>query len=221
MAKQEYRIRNWKQYNQSLINRGSINLFIDQDTLECWKASKTPGKNGRPKEYSDQAILCILQIRLRYNLSLRAAQGYLKSIFQAFGIKEKVPHYSLVCLRQKEIELPKLQTQENNNHEAIDVVIDSTGIKVYGEGEWKVRTHGAGKRRTWRKIHLAIDPKTHQIIAQGMTENNQGDSEELPELLDQVEPPVNRVIADGAYDSEECYEAIGKKKSYSNYSSAF
>jgi Transposase DDE domain len=220
MEKKEYRISNWSEYNQSLQNRGSISLFIEPGILERWNEPKIPGKNGRPKEYSNDAILCILQIRLAYNLSLRQAQGFVKSIFEIAGIKQKVPHYSLLSLRQHEIKLPKLQTKENNNKKAIDMVIDSTGIKVYGEGEWKVRTHGISKHRTWRKIHLAIDPETHEILAEEMTENDAGDPEELPELLDQVSIPINRVIADGAYDTKKCYEAIEKKRSTSSYSSA-
>lgn len=219
MEKQKHRISNWPEYNDGLKAKGDLGLWIDENTLAQWKLPKIPGKRGRPKEYSDVAIKCILTIRLVLNLTLRATEGFLTFLFNMAGIKESVPDYTLICKRQKHLDIPKLAAKKNSEKIVTDVVIDSTGIKVYGEGEWKVRTHGVGKRRTWRKLHLAIDPQTGEIIAEELTENDQGDSEELPGLLDQVEKPVGQVIADGAYDAKTCYEAIEKKRRASNYSS--
>lgn len=127
------------------------------------------------------------------------------------GIDKKVPDYTLMCKRQKGIKLPEIKAEKNKQKVITDVVIDSTGVKVYGEGEWKVRTHGSGKRRTWRKLHIGIDPETGEILAEEVTGNDQGDTEELPDLLEQVKVPVRKVIADGAYDSVQCHQAIQDK----------
>jgi hypothetical protein len=88
------------------------------------------------------------------------------------------------------------------------VVVDSTGLKVFGEGEWKVRQHGYTKRRTWRKVQLGVDADTHEVVAALVTTNGVGDGEVLPTLLDQFDDPIAQISADGAYDSHGCYQAI-------------
>ena len=91
-------------------------------------------------------------------------------------------------------------------------MIDSSGLKVYGEGEWQMRTHGKQKRRTWRKLHISMDAETHQLTAASITDKDLLDRNAMAGLLEQTEAEVARVCADGAYDFEQCYRAIRQKQ---------
>ncbi len=91
------------------------------------------------------------------------------------------------------------------------MVIDSNGLKVFGEGEWKVRKHGAEKRRVWRKLHLAVDPVTHDIVAAEVSLENVHDAEVLPTLLNPLRRKLGRVYADCAYGSKASHQLISRK----------
>lgn len=204
-----YRVRNWKEYNQSLVQRGSITLWVSKEVIEKWKTSEKTGKRGRPKEYADEIIQCILCLKAVYNLPFRAVEGFVKSLFLLQGMVLKIPDYSSLCKRQKHltITLPK----GSRSSEGLHLVIDTTGLKVFGEGEWKVRQHGVVKKRLWRKLHLAINSKTQMIEAIELTELGVQDSEGFSRLLNQIENPVETTIGDGSYDRFSCYEAIEKR----------
>lgn len=207
-SSKRYRIKNWKEYNKALVQRGSLTLWVNEDTVQSWYETALPCKPGSPRTYSDLAIQCCLTFRALYRIPLRATQGFVASLFQLLGIPLDVPNYSTLCRRQKTLQV---RIPISRKEEPMHVVVDSTGMKVYGEGEWKMRTHGKQKRRTWRKLHLAIDVKTREIVAAGMSLNSVGDSEGLPQLLETIEEKINQVTTDGAYDSFGCYEAIKKK----------
>lgn len=181
-------------------------------TLEClnfW-ISKT-GKKGRPS-FSDSVIQAGWMIKSIYRLSLRALQGFLGTIFSLLKIELTSPHYTLFCKRAKEAadSLPKL-----SNKRPTDLIIDSSGLKVHGEGEWKVKIHGSEKRRGWIKLHIAIDPKTQNLIALEITDDQVADSNVLPKLIDQSPKRVKRVLADGAYDRASCRQHLLKKRDQS------
>lgn len=152
------------------------------------------------------AIQCLLVIKQVFHLPLRAMRGLAGSLVQLMGLDLRVPSYSQVCRRQQRLEvtIPRSPAREEGLH----VVVDSTGLKVFGEGEWKVRQHGYSKRRTWRKVHWGVDADTHEVVAGLVTTNGVGDGEVLPTLLDQIEGPIAQLCADGAYDSHGCYQAI-------------
>lgn len=204
MSKTKYRIRNWKQYNKSLVQRGSITIWFSEDSIGKWSAEKEQGKKGRPFTYSDDAILTALIIRSVFHLPLRALEGFLQSIVFLMRITLVIPCYTQISRRAKSLgkELAKL-----SNKSVKDLVVDSTGLKVYGEGEWKVRKHGIGKRRTWKKLHLAVDPDSHSIILESLTENSVADCEVLPGILDEAPDSVERCYGDGAYDTNDCYQS--------------
>ncbi len=209
MTKAKYRLRNWSEYNKSLINRGSINLWIDEDLEKDWFYKK-PNKKGENKKlgrsfiYSCKAIELCLIIRSIFRLNLRMTQGFLNSLFPRFNLGEVIcPNYSTISRRGRKLEL-KLKRYQNKGF-ITDIAIDSTGIKVYGEGEWKTRQHGVGKRRKWRKLHIGIDPISHEVIAQETTDNNIVDEKVFPNLINQVDEEIERVLADGAYDRTSCY----------------
>jgi IS5 family transposase len=201
-----YRIRNWKQYNDALVRRGSLTLWVDQATLQAWRYQGPP-QRGAQFRYSDTAIECVLTLRSVYHLPLRATEGFARSIFEMMGLDLDVPDYSTLCRRARtlQITLPKLA--EGPLH----LVIDSTGLKVYGEGEWKVRQHGYSKRRTWLKLHLAIDPATHEIRAAMVSDPGVTDAEAVPDLLAQEEGEVEAVEADGAFDRRGVYEELERR----------
>src|SRR4029079_11027541 len=128
-----YRVRNWKEYNKSLVQRGSITLWVSEEVLEKWRTSEKTGKRGRPKEYADEIIQCILCLKAVYNLPFRAVEGFVKSLFFLQGVDLKVPDYSSLCKRQKYLTIPLLKNRRPGGD--LHLVIDSTGLKVFGEGE--------------------------------------------------------------------------------------
>jgi IS5 family transposase len=201
-----YRIRNWKQYNDALVRRGSLTLWVDQATLEAWRYQGPP-QRGAQFRYSDTAIECVLTLRSVYHLPLRATEGFARSILGLMGLDLDVPDYSTLCRRAKSL----LITLPKEADGPLHLVIDSTGLKVYGEGEWKVRQHGYSRRRTWIKLHLAIDPESHEIRAAIVSEPGITDAEAVPALLEQERGPIEGVEADGAYDRREVYEELQRR----------
>jgi hypothetical protein len=201
--KPTYRIRNWKQYNDALVHRGSLTLWVDQDTLRSWRYGG-PAQRGAQFEYSDLAIECLLTLKAVFHLTLRATEGFARSLLGLMGVDLSVPDYSTLCRRAATVPITLPKKAEGPLH----LVLDSTGLKVYGEGEWKVRQHGYSKRRTWLKLHLAVDPQTHEIQAAMVSDPSVTDAEMVPPLLEQVENPVTSAAADGAYDCRAVYEAL-------------
>jgi len=205
--KRQYRIRNWQQYNRALIGRGSLTLWIDTRSTDTWLDHSCPRRRGRRRTYTDAAILCALLVRETYQLPLRSTQGLVYSVLRLMRVALPAPHYSTLSRRARHLELA-LPAPKQIRH----LVIDSTGLKLYGEGEWKVRLHGADKRRTWRKLHISMDAARHQITSTLLTDKDELDRKALPELLHEVEGQIKYVCADGAYDFEQCYGAIKERE---------
>lgn len=207
--KQHYRIRNWQEYNKALVRRGSLTLWIDSRSTDLWLACDHPARRGRRCTYADAAILCTLLMREVYHLPLRSTQGLVSSVLHLMKVPVPVPHYSTLSRRARRLAVClAAQSSKTIRH----LVIDSTGLKVYGEGEWKVRLLGADKRRTWRKLHIAVDAFTHQVTAALLTDKDQLDRKSLPALLEKTAAEIKMVCADGAYDFAECYRAIKQRE---------
>ena len=205
----KYRVRNWPEYNRSLVCRGSLTFWIDEQAISGWQEESSVGIRGRPRIYSDTAIECALVVKSVFHLSLRATQGFLESVVRLMGVELQlpVPDYSTVSRRQAELEVGLgLVRSTQPRH----VVIDTTGLKVYGAGEWYVRKYGMGRgrRRIWRKLHLGVDETTKEIVVVDLTLSNLHDGRHLPELLERTLGEISQVSADKAYDSSRCYEAI-------------
>jgi hypothetical protein len=209
--KRRYRIRNWPDYNSALVRRGSLTLWVEQGAVNRWRDTTAPVRRGRRRFYSDLAVTCALTLREVYGLPLRATQGLVSSVLRLLGSDLSAPHYSTLSRRAAslEVKLPRLSKGP------LHLAVDSTGVKLYGEGEWKVRLHGADKRRTWRKLHLAIDHRTQEAVACSMSEQYVLDRRELPGLLKDVEGDVAEVLGDGAYDFHDCYRAINARRARS------
>jgi transposase len=205
-TKQQYRIRNWQHYNKALVSRGSLTLWLDSRSLNSWIDCSSPARRGRRRIYTDAAILSALLLREVYHLPLRSTQGLVHSLLKLMNLRLPSPHYSTLSRRAHHLQL-SLAAPRKISH----LVIDSSGLKLYGEGEWKVRLHGMGKRRTWRKLHLAMDAEGHQLTAALITEKDELDRTVLPLLLDETEAEIEAVCADGAYDFAGCYEALQER----------
>ena len=209
MSKPRYKTYNWKQYNQALINRGSLTFWIDEEAIREWKQGKQ-NKRGRPRIFSDLAITTALMVKRIFSMPLRAAQGFMDSVFRLAQLPLRCPHYSCISRRAKDVNVSfKTKIKGPIQH----LAIDATGLKVYGEGEWKVKKHGTdGKRRVWRKLHLAVDTSTHEIIAAELSLSTVTDAEVLPNLLKQTRRKILEISGDGAYDTRNCHKAIQIKR---------
>jgi hypothetical protein len=207
MSKDKYKVINWKEYNEGLKKRGSLRLWIKADIAEQWKYKGTK-KRGGQQQYSDIAIELCLVVRKVYHLPLRQAEGFINSFFKQSRLSLKAPDYTTLSRRSNDL---PVQSSAKNKGGITDIVVDSTGLKVYGEGEWKVRKYGAGKHRTWMKMHLAIDETTQQIQAVTLTTNAVDDATEVSALLKQIQPKVRSFKADGAYDKHKVRKELYKK----------
>ena len=205
--KRRYRIRNWQEYNRALVGRGNLTLWVEERAVGAWHESRARMGRGRRRLYSDLAVACALTLREVYHLPLRAAQGLTASVLRLLGADLPAPHYSTLSRRAAalRVALPRLTTGR------LHLAVDSTGVKVYGEGGWKVRIHGADRRRTWRKLHLMIDHRTHEAVSLSMTGKDVLDRREVRGLLRGVEGEVVEVMGDGAYDFRDCYRAIHER----------
>ena len=199
-----YKTKNWPAYNEALKQRGSLTIWFDPEMV--WRPPPS-GKRGRQQSYSDAAIQTCLTMKVLFGMALRQTTGFVESLLRLTGLDWAVPDYSTLCRRQKTlaVDIPYRGAQG-----PLHLLIDSTGIKAEGEGEWHARKHGGPKRRLWRKIHLGIDERTLEIRAVEVTGSHVGDAPILPELLDQIPPDeeIGSVTGDGAYDTRKCHDAI-------------
>lgn len=210
MAKKiTYRVRNWKDYNRSLINRGNLTLWFSPDVIKSGyqKPSRYP-KQGRSFTYSDTYIELALTLRSLFHFSLRAMQGFLEGLISLLGLKLQVSHYSRLSRRGSTLNI-QLVDLKKRGKKPTDLVIDSTGLKIFGEGEWKVPTHGKQKRRTWRKYHVSVNPDSHEVTAVELTTANIIDDHMISTLLC-GQRNVGKVYAEGADSYKNSFDAIAE-----------
>lgn len=205
----QYKVRNWSQYNESLKNRGSLSLWVSEDAIKKWKAPKTKGINGAPRKYSDDAILCIMTLKVVYHLPYRQLIGFLFSIFSSMNLDLPIPHFTTVAERARGL---GSIFKRLSKRRPTDLVLDSSGFKIFGEGEWQVRKHGKQKRRRWMKFHIGICPTTHEIVVADVTDLETADCEVGPSLMKKAPRSVKRVIGDGAYDTFQNYKTAHLKR---------
>jgi len=208
MDKAEDKITNWKDYNRALVNRGSLTFWMDEKAITNWYSNTLSGRRGRSNEFSNTAIETALMLKGIFNLPLRALQGFIDSLFELMDVDLRSPNYSSISKRARTIDV-KYRPQSRGP--VAHLVIDATGVKVFGEGEWKVRKHGSEGRRTWRKVHFAVDSGSHEVVSAVVSLDSVHDSEALPTLLNPLRRKIEQVSADGAYDTRDCYKVIDKK----------
>ena len=209
MAKQTacYRVTNWKQYNESLVRRGDVTLWFSEDALASWEHANEERKVGRPFTYSDGAIECLLTLRELFRLPYRQTEGLGRALVKLLEADVAIPDFTSLAKRAGRL---KVALDLPRRSGPIDVVVDSTGLKVYGAGEWRSDASRAPKRRTWRKLHLSINAATHEIVAEALTSRRCDDAEVVPALLAQIDPPVAKLYGDGAYDKWKLYDGLAQ-----------
>lgn len=207
MSKDKYKVVNWSDYNEGLKQRGSLRLWIKSDIAQQWKYQGDKQRGGQ-QQYSDMAIELCLIVRKVYHLPLRQTEGFMTSFFEQSKLSLTVPDYTTLSKRSGNL---SVHLSSVNKSDITDIVVDSTGLKVYGEGEWKVRKHGAGKHRTWMKMHVAVDETSQQIQAVTLTTNAVDDATEVSALLQQITQKVKSFKADGAYDKTKVRKELHGK----------
>ena len=207
-VKKQYKVINWKEYNQALVDRGNFMLWISEDVIAQWRHENKANKVGRPFVYSDRAIETILTLRELFRLTYRNTEGFVKGIVGLMRIEVAIPDFTTLAKRAKHLSVALNASKVKG---PVFLVVDSTGLKVYGEGEWKVRKHGWSKRRTWRKLHLAIDAETQEIVAEVLTDNATDDAAVVDELLNQTQNKTGKFGGDGAYDKWKVYETLSQR----------
>ena len=205
-----YKTRNWAEYNLSLKRRGSLLIWFDPE-ME-WEATFS-GRRGRQQTYSAAAIQACLTLKVLFGLPLRQTTGFVESLLKLVGLDWSVPDFSTLCRRQKTL---SVAIPYKGSAGPLHLLVDSTGIKAEGEGEWNACKHGGSKRRLWRKIHIGIDEETLEIRAIEVTSSSIGDAPMLPDLLNQIAPDqlLGSVTADGAYDTRKCHDAIAARNAH-------
>lgn len=201
-----YRVKNWSEYDHALVKRGSITFWLSDDLVEIWHYSGEK-QRGSQYDYSEQAIVMMQTIKNVFHLPNRATEGFLRSVFEMLKVSLAVPDHTTLSRRGKglKVSLPK----KADGH--LDIVIDSSGLKIFGEGEWKVRSHGKSKRRTWRKLHVGVDPHSGEIQAAALTTNSVSDSQMVFALLAQIEQPIEHFAGDGSYDKRSVYDSLNQR----------
>jgi Transposase DDE domain len=207
IPKARYRVANWPDYDAALVRRGSLTVWVTNEAIAAWHAPAN-GMRGGQRVYSDLAIETGLALRLVLRLGLRQIEGTLGSIVHLLGIDIKIPDHTTFSRRGNGLTLLQKPVERA---EPLHLLIDSTGLKMYGEGEWLEEKHGKRSRRHWRKLHLAIDANSHEIVSVELTTDDVGDITMVPDLLDQIDGSVASVTGDGAYDADVVYDEITRR----------
>src|SRR4051812_14509343 len=207
-----YRVQNWPAYDRALQQRGSLTVWVTPEALAAWRPPRT-GQRGRPRDYSEVAIETGHLLRLAFGRPWRQTEGLLRSVTVLLGLEVGVPDHTTFARRSPGLTLATALARAQASGGPVDVVIDATGLKVHGAGEWLAERHGGRGTRGWRKLHLAVDPGGGEILACELTGNEEGDASQVGPLLEQIPGPIASVIADGAYDGEPVYRAVAERQS--------
>ena len=202
-AKNNKSTRDWVKYNKALVNRGKLTLFLAKDFADTWYVKYddgSPRARGGQAKYSEAAITSLLSLRFVFKLPLRAMEGLAQSLVKMAGADIDVPDYSTLSikLRDMKIKLPPLCKDRGGGYVAS---LDSTGVKIHGQGEWNRKKHSQKDRRQWVKVHLIIDNDTMQTLGVESTADDVHDCEVFDQLVDVLPNKINKVLGDGAYDT--------------------
>jgi len=219
IPEQRRKVVNWREYDESLRRRGSLTVWFSDEAIRAWEAAPRTGRGGQP-EYSALAILTALTFKAVFRLPYRQTEGLIGSVIGLLGLDLAVPDHSTLCRRAETLEVPRPKPRgtgvgtgdsddagdgADGGAEPLHLLVDSTGLKLVGAGEWLVEKHGTKRRRSWRKMHLGVDADTGRIVAATLTDRDEDDAAQIAPLLDQVAEPVAAITADGAYDQESVY----------------
>ncbi len=208
IPKARRRVTNWPVYEAGLRQRGDLTLWLDEAALARWHAPRRTTRGGQPV-YAEVAIELVLTLRLVFHLALRQVEGFAGSVLLLLGLDVRIPDHSTLSRRGRAF--AGCQPRAARHDEPVHVVLDSTGLQVFGQGEWDAEKHGRTPRR-WRKLHLAVNAETGEIVAHSLTDKDTSDITEVAGLLATVEGQVASVIADGAYDGASVYDAAAARQ---------
>ncbi|WP_201863430.1 IS5 family transposase [Microvirga soli] len=206
IPKQRYRVTNWAEYDAVLRQRGSLTVWFSAEAIAAWRAEPRTTRGGQA-HYSALAIQTALTLRAVFRLALRQTKGLIGSVLQLLGPDLAVPDHSTLSRRAETLEVPR----PNQHAEPVHLLVDSTGLQLCGPGEWLIEKHGTRRRRTWRKLHMAVDAETGQILATELTGSEVDDGSQVEPLLDQIPSPLASFVGDGAYDQAGVYAAVAKR----------
>jgi hypothetical protein len=206
IPKQRYRVTNWSEYDAALRQRGSLTVWFSEEAIAAWSAEPRTTRGGQA-HYSALAIKTALTLRAVFQLALRQTEGLIGSILQLLGLDLAVPDHSTLSRRTETLDVPKLCL---SSREPVHLLVDSTGLRLCGPGEWLVEKHGTRRRRSWRKLHIGVDADTGQILASELTTADVDDGAQVEPLLDQITAPLASFIGDGAYDQAGIYSIVAK-----------
>ena len=208
IPKQKHKVTNWREYDASLRQRGSLTVWFSAEAIEGWRAAPRTTRGGQPW-YSPLAILTALTLRAVFRLAPRQTEGLIGSIIQLLGLALAVPDHTTLCRRAGTLEVPRPRPPRAG--EPLHLLVDSTGLKLCGSGEWLLEKHGTKTRRSWRKMHIGMDADTGRIVAAALTTNDVDDGSQVGPLLDQVAASVAAFTADGAYDQDGVSAAVAER----------
>jgi hypothetical protein len=208
IPKQKHKVANSAEYDASLRQRGSLTVWFTDEAVAAWKAEPRTTRGGQPW-YSPLAILTALTLRAVFRLALRQTEGLIGSIIGLLGLDLSVPDHTTLSRRAETLEVPR--PRSGRNAEPVHLLVDSTGLKLCGPGEWLVEKHGTKARRSWRKLHLGRDADTGQIVAATLTTHDVDDGSQVGPLLDQVDGPIASFTGDGAYDQDGVYTGVAER----------
>lgn len=198
----------WAAYDKSLMQRGNITFWLSDDMFEAWYAQSN-GRRGGQRRYSDIAIETALTLRSVFGQALRQTEGLLISLFDMMSVDLDAPDYT--TLSRRALNLDVVLPKRLKSDESITIAVDSTGLKIYGAGEWCETKHGLSRRRQWRKLHITLNTSTLEVVEASLTDNNVGDSTEAKNHIENIDDNINEILGDGAYDCKAIYKAVGSK----------
>ncbi len=204
IPKPRYRVTNWAEYDASLKRRGSLTVWFTDEAVAAWRAEPRTTPGGQP-HYSALAITTALTLRAVFRLALRQTEGLIGSVIALLGLDLSVPDHSTLSRRAKTLEVPPLRRGGTG---PLHLLVDSTGLKLGGAGEWLIEKHGTSRRRSWRKLHIGIDANSREIVAIEVTGKDIDDAAMVDALLDQIADPIASFTADGGYDQDRVSQAV-------------
>jgi hypothetical protein len=203
IPRQRHRVTNWSAYDAALRQRGSLTVWFTDEAIEAWQAEPRTTPGGQP-HYSALAITTALTLRAVFRLALRQTEGLVGSILQLLGLDLPVPDHSTLSRRAETLEVPR----PRSGCAPVHLLVDSTGLRLCGPGEWLAEKHGSRTRRSWKKLHLGVDADTGRIVATALTGHDGDDGSQVGPVLEQVDGPVASFTADGAYDRDDVYAEV-------------
>jgi hypothetical protein len=206
IPKQRHRVTNWAEYDAALRQRGSLTVWFSDEAIAAWRAEPRTTRGGQP-HYSALAIKTALTLRVMFRLALRQTEGLIGSILRLLGLDLAVPDHSTLSRRAEALEVPRPQSCT----EPIHLLVDSTGLRLCGPGEWLIEKHGTRRRRAWPKFHIGVDAKTGEILASELTTSDVDDGSQVESLLDQITGSLASFTGDGAYDQEDIYGTVDQR----------